>query len=59
MKDSPGRFLRGLARLLVRGPDASYIPGDMEEAMRRELGRGVRRWRARLRFVSRPSWPAS
>ena len=49
---SPGRFLRRLASLLVRGPDAPFVLGDLEETLRRDLQRGVRPRRARWRYVN-------
>jgi putative ABC transport system permease protein len=51
MRSGPGRLLRALGALLVRGPSAPYVLGDLEEAMRRELERGVARGRARRRYV--------
>ena len=51
MRDSPGRFLRRLATLLVRGPDASFVLGDLEEAMYRDVERGVPLRRARWRYL--------
>jgi hypothetical protein len=30
VKDGPGVLLRALARLLVRGPDAPFVLGDMD-----------------------------
>ena len=46
------RVLGALARLLVRGPEASYVLGDLEEGLRRDMERGLSRTRARLRFLS-------
>ena len=51
MPDSPGGFLRWLATLLVRGPDASFVLGDLEEAMHRDVERGVPLRRARWRYL--------
>jgi hypothetical protein len=33
------RLLRRLARLIVRGPDAPFVLGDLDETMRRDLGK--------------------
>ena len=52
MKDAPGRFLRALGALLVRGPSARYVLGDLEESMRRDLARGVPLGRARRRYAA-------
>jgi putative ABC transport system permease protein len=49
---SPGRLLRALARLLVRGPDAPYILGDMDEALQRDQARGMSLPQARIRFLA-------
>jgi predicted permease len=38
--------------LLVRGPSAPYVLGDLEEAMRRDMARGVSRARAVRRYVA-------
>lgn len=45
------RVLRRVARLLVRGPDAPVILGDLEESLRRDLDRGVSPGRANLRYL--------
>lgn len=45
------RMLGALARLLVRGPEASFVLGDLEEGLRREIERGMSPSRARLRFL--------
>lgn len=44
-------LLRALAALLVRGPDAPYVLGDLDEGYARDLGRGVAPMRARIRYV--------
>lgn len=51
MSASPGWFLRRLASLLVHGPDAPYVLGDLEEGMRRDLARGMSTRRARIRYL--------
>lgn len=51
MSQSPGRFLQQLAELLVRGPDAPYVLGDLEETMQRDIERGVPRSRAQWRYA--------
>lgn len=51
MSAPPGRLLRRLASLLVRGPDAPYVLGDLEEGMRRDLARGMSVRRARIRYL--------
>ena len=51
MPDSPGGFLRRLATLLVRGPDAPFVLGDLEEAMHRDVERGMPPRRARWRYL--------
>ncbi|MHB1191722.1 MAG: ABC transporter permease [Longimicrobiales bacterium] len=43
-------LLRRLASWLVRGPDAPYVRGDLEEAWERDLGRGIPQRRALLRY---------
>ena len=45
------RMLGVVARLLVRGPEASFVLGDLEEGLRRDIARGVSPGRARLRFL--------
>jgi predicted permease len=45
------RLLRGLAALLVRGPDAPIVLGDLEEAMHRDLAGGTPAWRAHTRYL--------
>jgi hypothetical protein len=52
VKQGPGGLLRALARLLVRGPDAPFVLGDMDEAMQRDIARGVGRRRARMRYLA-------
>jgi predicted permease len=44
--------LRWLAALLLRGPDAPFVLGDLDEAMRRDLGHGYTPWRARGRYLA-------
>ena len=44
------RALRRLASWLIRGPDAELIRGDLEELWERDVGRGMPRWRASLRY---------
>lgn len=51
MRPGPGRFLRRLASLLVRGPDAPFVLGDLEETLSRDLARGVWPRRARWRYL--------
>jgi hypothetical protein len=36
----------------VRGPDAPFVLGDMDEAMQRDIARGVGRRRARMRYLA-------
>lgn len=45
------RLLRALAALLVRGPDAPVVLGDLEEAASREMASGMPRWRVHLRYL--------
>jgi len=45
------RLLRALAALLVRGPDAPVVLGDLEEAARREMASGMPGWRVHLRYL--------
>lgn len=45
------RLLRQLASLFLRGPGAPYVLGDLEEAFRRDIVRGVPASRARLRYL--------
>lgn len=45
------RLLRWTASLLVRGPGAPFVLGDLEEALRRDLARGVAPWQARRRYL--------
>lgn len=47
----PG-VLRWLAALLIRGADAPFIRADLEEAMRRDVSRGIPVWRARRRYAA-------
>lgn len=51
MSDSTGRLLRWIAALLVRGPDAPFVLGDLEEGMRRDVTRGMSASRARRRYA--------
>ncbi len=51
MSSSPPRLLRRLAGLLVRGPEAPYVLGDLEEAFERDLARGLPPRRARRRYL--------
>ncbi len=46
----PG-VLRRLAALLIRGPEAAFILADLDDAMERELARGIPLWRARWRYA--------
>jgi predicted permease len=46
------RFVRWLAAHLVRGAGGDVVLGDLEEAMRRDVSRGVSARRARLRFLA-------
>jgi predicted permease len=43
--------MRWLAHLLVRGPGAPFVLGDLEEGWRRDLQRGLSARRARWRYV--------
>ncbi|MEE8148299.1 MAG: hypothetical protein V3T24_11885, partial [Longimicrobiales bacterium] len=45
----PG-VLRWLAALLIRGPEAGVSLAEMDDAMERELARGIPLWRARWRY---------
>jgi predicted permease len=47
----PGRILRALATLLVRGEAAPFVRGDLEEALRRDVSRGMSLRRARARYL--------
>ena len=51
MSAAPGPLLRGVARLMVRGPDAPVVLGDLDESMRRDVDRGMSRARAGLRYL--------
>jgi len=42
---------RSLARLLIRGPGADFVRADLEDAFRRDLGRGLSRAEARRRHL--------
>ena len=53
------RLLRRLASLLVRGPDAPIVLGDLDESMRRDLERGMSPGRARLRYLKNAMGSAS
>ena len=46
----PG-VLRRLAAFLIRGPEAAFILADLDDAMERELARGIPLWRARSRYA--------
>jgi predicted permease len=46
------RLLRRLAAILVRGPDAPYVRGDLETAYERDVERGLTVTRARRRYVT-------
>ncbi len=46
------RWLRGVASLLIRGPDASAILDDLEELMARDVAQGTPRWRAAMRYTT-------
>ena len=52
MSAGPGPLLRNVARLIVRGSEAPVVLGDLEESMRRDLGRGMSRARASLRYLN-------
>jgi hypothetical protein len=59
MTPEPGRVLRALASLLVRGEAAPFVLGDLEETLRRDVASGMslRRARARhLRNVLASAW---
>ena len=45
------RLLRRLASVLLRGSDASYILGDLDEAYARDIERGIPVARARRRYL--------
>jgi len=47
----PPRWLRRLAALVVRGPDAPYVLGDLDEAYARERSRGSSRSRSARRYL--------
>ncbi len=46
----PG-VLRRLAAFLIRGPESAFILSDLDDAMERELARGIPLWRARWRYA--------
>lgn len=50
-RDRP-TFLRWIASTLLRGPGASYVLGDLEEGLRRDVSGGLPSWKARLRYLS-------
>lgn len=52
MSDSrdPGVLSR-LAEMLIRGPGAEFILTDLDDAMERDLARGIPLWRARWRYA--------
>jgi len=45
-------LLSRVARLLVRGPDAPFVLGDLDETLRRDLDQGMPSWRAGARYAS-------
>jgi hypothetical protein len=47
----PPRWLRRLASSLVRGPDAPYDLGDLDEGHARERSTGSSRWRSGRRYL--------
>jgi predicted permease len=47
----PPRLLRLLVRLLIRGPDASYIVPDLDASFARDMERGLGRGRAVRRYA--------
>jgi predicted permease len=47
----PPRLLRLLVRLLIRGPDASYIVPDLDASFARDVERGLGRGRAVRRYA--------
>ncbi len=52
MLDSRGPgVLRRLAAFLIRGPEATFILADMDDALERELARGIPLWRMRWRYA--------
>lgn len=51
MRPGPGRALRWLASVLIRGPGSRFVLGDLDEAMQRDLERGVPLGQARARYL--------
>jgi predicted permease len=51
VRRGPGRLLRGLASILVRGEGARFVRGDLDETMTRDLEQGMPVWRARRRYL--------
>ncbi|GMV06520.1 MAG: hypothetical protein AMXMBFR53_27960 [Gemmatimonadota bacterium] len=47
----PPRWLRRVAALLVRGPDATFVLGDLDEAYERDVKRGIPAGRAARRYL--------
>ena len=47
----PPALLQWLATKLIRGPEARYILGDLDEAFERDIERGTPRARASLRYL--------
>ncbi len=45
------RLLRRLASLLLHGPDAPYVLGDLDEAYERDIDRGISVAQARRRYL--------
>ena len=45
------RLMRRVAAFLIRGPDASFIVDDLDEAFDRDLAKGVSRSSAHLRYA--------
>ena len=45
------RVLRALARVIIRGPGAGVVLGDLDETWRRDLQRGVPQWRSQMRYA--------
>ncbi len=50
----PPRLLRLLAALLVRGPEAPFVLGDLDEGYQRDLLHGARPLRAGIRPAPPP-----
>ncbi len=49
--DPPHGILSRIAALLIRGPDAELIRGDLDDLQARDLARGITPWQARLRYA--------